>query len=244
MLVLAAAEALATGTPMGFPPPSAFPPSMGTTGPTLFAGAGLVCGIPGASALTPAGLPPTVASTVPVAAPATASRLTTMGTRRLGRADGPGTACTARRQRRRTAPASDCIEPNISPQDTVPGAARLGQVPVLGAGSGGVRREPRGRRGSGRAGERLPELLRGCDRGLAGELAADVCGGRSVHQPAPLEQWYTDGPGTGWPGTGWHGAVAEGEHRAGRGRVQRRLVQRAGSLVVGTAHHRDLGRPG
>ena len=71
---------------MGFPPPSAFPPSMGTTGPVIVAGAGLVSGTPWGRTswgrpLAPAGLPPAVASTAPAAAPATASRLTTTGTR-------------------------------------------------------------------------------------------------------------------------------------------------------------------
>ena len=120
---------------MGFPPPSAFPPSMGTTGPMVFAGAfagaGPVSGIPwGVTSwgrpVTPAGLPPTVASTAPVAAPATASRLTTTGTRCLGLADRPKAPDTIRRQRWRPASASECIEANISPEDTVPGTARPG----------------------------------------------------------------------------------------------------------------------
>ncbi|MGO8888090.1 MAG: hypothetical protein ACLQB1_00005, partial [Streptosporangiaceae bacterium] len=130
-LVLAAAEARATGTAMGFPPPSAFPPSMGTTGPVIVAGAGLVSGIPwGVTSwgrpVTPAGLPPTVASTAPVAAPATASRLTTTGTRCLGVAGRRGVADATRRQRRRMASASEYIEANISPEDTVPGKAQPG----------------------------------------------------------------------------------------------------------------------
>ena len=57
---------------------------MGTTGPVICAGEGLVPGTPCGSPLTSAGLPPTVASTAPVAAPATASRQTTTGTRCLG----------------------------------------------------------------------------------------------------------------------------------------------------------------
>ena len=125
VLVLAAvAKALATGTSMGFPLPSAFPPSMGTTGPVIVAGAGLVAGIPRGCAFTSAGLPPTVASTAPVAAPATASRLIRTGTRRLGLGDGLGPPDAIRRQRRPTASANECIESNISPEDTVPGAAR------------------------------------------------------------------------------------------------------------------------
>src|SRR5438552_10718443 len=81
--VVLAAEARATGTAMGVPLPSARPPSMGTTGPMVLAGAGLVRGIGWAGALTAAGLPPTVASTTPVAVPATTSTLTSTGTRRL-----------------------------------------------------------------------------------------------------------------------------------------------------------------
>ena len=126
-----AAEARATGTVMGFPPPSAFPPSMGTTGPVIFAGVGLVSGMPwGVTSwgrpVTPAGLPPTVASTTPAAAPATASRLTTTGTRCLGVAGSRGMPDATRRQRRRTASASEYIQANISPEDTVPGTARPG----------------------------------------------------------------------------------------------------------------------
>ena len=126
LVLVAGARALATGTAMGFPPPSAFPPSMGTTGPVIVAGAGLVPGTPWGCAFTAAGLPPTVASTAPVAAPATASRLIRTGTRRLGLPDGLGPPDAIRRQRRRTASANECIKPNISPEDTVPGATRPG----------------------------------------------------------------------------------------------------------------------
>ena len=121
--VLAGAEARATGTTMGVPLASALPPSMGTTGPIVLAGAGLVRGIGWAAAPTAAGLPPTVASTTPVAVPASTSTLTSTGTRRLDfTEDG-----TSRRQRRRTASASECIGPNITPHDTVPGGRPPGQ---------------------------------------------------------------------------------------------------------------------
>ena len=103
---------------MGVPLASALPPSMGTTGPIVVDGAGLVRGIGWAAAApTAAGLPPTVASTTPVAVPARTSALISTGTRRLGFAEDG----TSRRQRRRTASASECIGPNITPQDTVPG---------------------------------------------------------------------------------------------------------------------------
>src|SRR6185437_270872 len=60
--VLAGAETRATGTVMGVPLASALPPSMGTTGPIVVDGAGLVRGIGWAAAApTAAGLPPTVA---------------------------------------------------------------------------------------------------------------------------------------------------------------------------------------
>ena len=49
--VVLAAEARATGTAMGVPLPSALPPSMGTTGPMVLAGAGLARGIARAGAL-------------------------------------------------------------------------------------------------------------------------------------------------------------------------------------------------
>ena len=103
---------------------SALPPSMGTTGPMVLAGAGLVRGIGWAGALTAAGLPPpTVASTTPMAVPASTSTLNSTGTRRLGfTEDG-----MARRQRRRTASANECIGPNISPEATVPGGCKPGQ---------------------------------------------------------------------------------------------------------------------
>jgi hypothetical protein len=68
-------------------------------------------------------LPPTVASTAPVAVPASTSALISTGTRRLGFV-GDG---TFRRQRRRTASASECIGPNITPQATVPGGCLPGQ---------------------------------------------------------------------------------------------------------------------
>ena len=116
---------------MGWPAPSAFPPSMGTTGPPIVAGAGLVLGTAVGSPLTAAGLPPTVASTAPVAAPATASRLITTGTRCLGRADGrdgPQRSVAKEGVRRPRASASML---NISPEDTVPGAARPGHGPAL-----------------------------------------------------------------------------------------------------------------
>jgi hypothetical protein len=102
---------------------SAWPPSMGTTGPIVVAGAGLDRGIPRAAAPTAAGLPPTVASTTPVAVPASTSTLISTGIRRLGFAEDG----TSRRQRRRTASASECIGPNITPQDTVPGGCLPGQ---------------------------------------------------------------------------------------------------------------------
>jgi hypothetical protein len=121
--VLADAGARATGTVIGVPLPSAWPPSMGTTGPIVVAGAGLDRGIPRAAAPTAAGLPPTVASTTPVAVPASTSTLISTGIRRLGFAEDG----TSRRQRRRTASASECIGPNITPQDTVPGGCLLGQ---------------------------------------------------------------------------------------------------------------------
>ena len=124
--MLAAAEARATGTVIGFPPPSAFPPSMGTTGPVIFAGAGLARGIPWGSPVTPAGLPPTVASTAPVATPTTVSRLIRTGTRCLGVADNRWVPDATRRLRRRTASANKYIEANISPEDTVPGTAPPG----------------------------------------------------------------------------------------------------------------------
>ena len=85
--------------------------------------AGLVRGIPRAGALTAAGLPPTEASTTPVAVPATTSTLTSTGTRRLGFAE----EGTSRRQRRRTASANECIGSNISPQATVPGGCKPGR---------------------------------------------------------------------------------------------------------------------
>src|SRR5204862_45284 len=66
--VPAAAGARATGTAIGVPLASALPPSMGTTGPIVVDGAGLVRGIGWAAAApTAAGLPPAVASTTPVA---------------------------------------------------------------------------------------------------------------------------------------------------------------------------------
>ena len=69
---------------MGVPLASALPPSMGTTGPIVVDGAGLVRGIGWAAAApTAAGLPPTVASTTPVAVPASTSALISTGTRRL-----------------------------------------------------------------------------------------------------------------------------------------------------------------
>src|SRR5690242_13089434 len=58
----------ATGTASGVPLPSAFPPSIGTTGPVLRVGAGLDCRSCGTGAdrpVTSAGFPPTVASTTP-----------------------------------------------------------------------------------------------------------------------------------------------------------------------------------
>ena len=66
---------------------------MGTTGPVIFDGAGLVRGTAEAAAPAAAGLPPAVASTAPVAVPATTSALTSTGTRRLGREDDRRAAC-------------------------------------------------------------------------------------------------------------------------------------------------------
>ena len=121
--VLAGAATRATGTVMGVPLASALPPSMGTTGPIVVDGAGLVRGIGWAAAApTAAGLPPTVASTTPVAVPARTSAQISTGTRRLGFAEDGA----SRRQRRRTASASECIGPNITPQDTVPGGCPPG----------------------------------------------------------------------------------------------------------------------
>jgi hypothetical protein len=74
---------------MGWPVPSALPPSIGTTGVALASGAGLVCGITADGPAALDGLAPVVASTAPMAAPATASTLTRTGTRRLGFADDP-----------------------------------------------------------------------------------------------------------------------------------------------------------
>ena len=122
-VMFTAAEARATGTAMGVPLPSALPPSMGTTGPMVLAGAGLAGGVPRAGALTAAGLPPAVASTTPAAVPATTSTLTSTGTRRLGFAE----EGTSRRHRRRTASPKECIGPNISPQATVPGGCKPGR---------------------------------------------------------------------------------------------------------------------
>jgi len=65
------------------PLPSAFPPSIGTTGPLLVAGAGRDCGADRAWLLTSAELPPAVASTTPVVVPASASTLITTGMVRL-----------------------------------------------------------------------------------------------------------------------------------------------------------------
>ena len=70
---------LATGTARGVPLPSAFPPSIGTTGPLLLVGAGRDCGAGRAWLLTSAELPPAVASTTPVVVPASASTLITTG---------------------------------------------------------------------------------------------------------------------------------------------------------------------
>ena len=164
---------------MGFPLPSAFPPSMGTTGPVMVAGAGLVCGIAGGQPAHPGWL--------------AAHRGQHRAGRRPGHRqqadhDGDQAPWPGRPSRDWHAHASPkkaygvrerVHRPNISPE--TPYRAR----PTAGA-------RARRRAGSGvrRAGERLPELLRGGDRGLAGELAADVRGGRSVDQPAPGEQRY------------------------------------------------------
>jgi len=75
---------------MGVPLASALPPSMGTTGLALPAGTGLVRGALVAVPVTAVGLPSTEASTAPAAVPATATTLTTTGTRRLDRPDGSG----------------------------------------------------------------------------------------------------------------------------------------------------------
>src|SRR6185437_10916893 len=135
--VLAGAETRATGTVMGVPLASALPPSMGTTGPIVVDGAGLVRGIGWAAAApTAAGLPPTVARTTPVAVPARTSALISTGSRRLGFAEDDG----SRRQRRRTASARECIGPNITPHNTVPGGCLPSQgtpAPASGGGRAG-----------------------------------------------------------------------------------------------------------
>ena len=99
---------------------------MGTTGPVIFAGAGLIRVTPLATPPAAAGLPPAVASTTPVAVPAATSTLISTGTRRLGREGAGRAAEEIRRQRRLTASANECIGPNISPQDTVPGECKPG----------------------------------------------------------------------------------------------------------------------
>src|SRR6185437_673672 len=76
-----------------------------------------------AAAPTTAGLPPAVASTTPMAVPASTSALISTGIRRLGFAEDG----TFRRRRRRTASASECIGPNITPHATVPGGCPRGQ---------------------------------------------------------------------------------------------------------------------
>ena len=126
------------------------PPSMGTTGPVIFDGAGLVRGTAEAAAPAAAGLPPAVASTAPVAVPATTSTLTSTGTRRLGREDDRRAACAIRRQRRLPASASECIGPNITPRDTVPGECNPGQGSG-GPGPGVTERGGAARHGAGRA---------------------------------------------------------------------------------------------
>ena len=131
--VLAGAEARATGTAIGVPLPSALPPSMGTTGPIVLAGAGLARGIPRAAAPTAAGLPPTVASTAPVAVPASTSALISTGIRRFGFAEDG----TFRRQRRRTASASECIGPNITPKTPYRESASPARAPPAPASGGG-----------------------------------------------------------------------------------------------------------
>jgi len=134
----------ATGTARGAPLPSAFPPSIGTTGPVLRVGAGLDRGAGTARPVGLAGFPPTVASTTPVVAPVRASTLITTGTSRRRRAAGSATAANRRRQKRRTASASEGIVPKISPRYKVPAAA------------GRWKYHGKGQQGASRTGLRMP----------------------------------------------------------------------------------------
>jgi hypothetical protein len=116
--VPAATEARATGTAIGVPRPSVFAPSSGTTGPVLFAGVGLLLGIPEIAAfgrLRAAGLPPAVAASAPAVTPITTSTLTTTRSTRLGAEAFPGPPPMIHRRSRRLVSVSERIPSTIRP---------------------------------------------------------------------------------------------------------------------------------
>jgi len=176
----------ATGTARGAPLPSAFPPSIGTTGPVLRVGAGLDRGTGADRPLSLAGFPPTVASTTPVVAPVRASTLITTGTSRRRRAAGSATAPNRRRQQRRTASASESIVPNISPRYKVPAVA-------------GRRKYPgKDQPGARRAGPRMP-VRHQCRRGTP----AAGCVAHRVRKTVPGGTPSPEKRQAGWVRAAW-----------------------------------------